>query len=237
MGERIAFEDLTTELANVRTKVERWAYNKMAEADDSASSYQRKMIDQKARVQQLEVSHKQLQLQADALQKRRKEERDEEEALLSELGKLRLLEETMPRQINDLQEHLEAQTEARRREEQELSKKAAKQEQTLQAMQRIETDYSSRTGLRFQYCEDGGQDLRLLFTHIDPENPSREFGFSVRIGSDSQFLVSDCSPSVEDMPALVAELNVSRTSGGKDNFGKFVRKVRAEFRALVLNKE
>lgn len=49
MGERIAFEDLTTELANVRARVDSWAYNKMAEADDSVSTYQRKMIDQKGR--------------------------------------------------------------------------------------------------------------------------------------------------------------------------------------------
>jgi hypothetical protein len=47
MGERVAFEDLTTELANVRAKVERWAYNKMSSADEMKSAYQRHVVEHK----------------------------------------------------------------------------------------------------------------------------------------------------------------------------------------------
>jgi hypothetical protein len=51
----------------------------------------------------------------------RLEEREQENALLSELHKLKLVEETIPQQINEMQEQLEVQTEARRREEQGTS--------------------------------------------------------------------------------------------------------------------
>jgi hypothetical protein len=47
MGERIAFEDLTSELASVRNAVETWAYNKMVVADDSLAAFHRNSVDKK----------------------------------------------------------------------------------------------------------------------------------------------------------------------------------------------
>ncbi len=91
-------------------------------------------------------------------------------------------------------------------------------------LERGETFYA-RLGLKFRRAPDDR--VQLVFSAIDPDDPAREFSFSVHVGPDEVYTVSDCEPALPELPGLVDALNRS------NDFSAFVQRMRAAFKALV----
>lgn len=88
-----------------------------------------------------------------------------------------------------------------------------------------------RLGLAFEnVAADGGatQNIRVVFTLLDPRDAARRFEFDVRVSaSDDAYAVSGCAPPVAALEGLVEQLNAS------NDFARFVQQMRREFKALV----
>ncbi|OQS01074.1 hypothetical protein THRCLA_05777 [Thraustotheca clavata] len=70
--------------------------------------------------------------------------------------------------------------------------------------------------------------LAFIFTQLDPNNPNREFSFSLRIEDNPDvFLVENCVPEVSDVNELLDQLNKT------GNISTFVRAMRLRFKNLV----
>jgi len=71
----------------------------------------------------------------------------------------------------------------------------------------------------------GDDHLRVVFNNIDAENPKKEFWFAVHIDQENVYQIGDgsCKPYVVMLPEMLSELN------DKNDFGSFVRQMRAEF--------
>jgi hypothetical protein len=82
--------------------------------------------------------------------------------------------------------------------------------------------FYKRLGLEFEKIHD--ERLRLVFTLIDPLDPSRPFAFNVRVSeADDAYSVDGVDPPVPGVPELVAQLN-------RDNdFSRFVQLMRRRF--------
>ncbi|KAI3650301.1 hypothetical protein MP228_004888 [Amoeboaphelidium protococcarum] len=64
--------------------------------------------------------------------------------------------------------------------------------------------------------------MKFIFTNIDPQNSSRECTFILNL-SDSDYQVTQCQPSLDNMLVLVSILNKTR------NFSAFLKQVRSSF--------
>merc|ERR1711865_795693 len=83
--------------------------------------------------------------------------------------------------------------------------------------------YENRLGLRFERVEDDF--LRVVFTHIDPADLTKEFSVVVCVDSENVYQIPDgsCKP---DLPTLNDMLEQLRTS---NDFPGFVRQMRCQF--------
>lgn len=85
--------------------------------------------------------------------------------------------------------------------------------------------YYARLGLTFEAMAD--ENVRLVFTHIDPAQPAQPYTFTLHVSESEEYVLRECSPSLPSMPTLLAELNAT------NNFSAFVQRVRAAFVASV----
>lgn len=69
--------------------------------------------------------------------------------------------------------------------------------------------------------------LRVTFTNIDPQAPTRAFTFQVYVDTSDRYHVNNCEPAVSDVQILVDTLNSS------NDFSAFVRSMRKSFKLLV----
>ena len=81
------------------------------------------------------------------------------------------------------------------------------------------------TGLTFDRA--GDNKLKLVFTQIDPTRPGREFTFTLNVNDMTKYEVTECTPAVEGVDALVDAVNVD------NDFGGFVKAMRKGFVGLV----
>ena len=94
-------------------------------------------------------------------------------------------------------------------------------------------DAYARLGLAFEDVAGeaggaaGGNNLRVVFTLVDPAAPSRRFTFNVHVSADDTYAITACEPPVATVPALVEQLNATNA------FSAFVQQMRREFVALV----
>lgn len=79
-----------------------------------------------------------------------------------------------------------------------------------------------RLGLEFEKIHD--ERLRLVFTQIDPLDPTRPFAFNVRVAdADEAYTVDGVDPPVAGLDALVVQLNAT------NDFSVFVQMMRRKF--------
>ena len=81
-----------------------------------------------------------------------------------------------------------------------------------------------RLGLRFD--AQVGENVRVIFTQIDPAAPGREFVVGVSVNDADDFELRECTPAIPDMAQLLDEVNASA------DFSRFVQKCRAQFKAM-----
>jgi hypothetical protein len=89
-------------------------------------------------------------------------------------------------------------------------------------------DAFKRLGLDFENVAGAGNNIRVVFTRLDPADVTRRFSFDVHVSSvDDSYTISSCLPPVPILADLVAQLNST------NNFAGFVQRMRAEFKALT----
>ena len=97
--------------------------------------------------------------------------------------------------------------------------------------QQKQTEQQQKQNSNDSNSNDNKQELKIVFSHVDPRNPDREFSLGLRLSSPGEgrtYSVLRCEPSecLASLRRLCDALNSS-----PDDFAWFVREVRAEFRA------
>ena len=88
-------------------------------------------------------------------------------------------------------------------------------------------DAFKRLGLEFENVAGAGNNIRVVFTRLDPRDAARRFVFDVFVSpADDSYAISGCEPAVPALGALAAQLNVD------NNFAAFVQRMRVEFKGL-----
>lgn len=91
-------------------------------------------------------------------------------------------------------------------------------------------DAFKRLGLEFENVAGaaGSNNIRVVFTRIDPRDPARRFVFDVAVSpADDSYAISACNPPVQALSELTARLN------SDNNFAAFVQLMRIEFKNLA----
>jgi len=81
-----------------------------------------------------------------------------------------------------------------------------------------------RLGLRFD--AQVGENVRVIFTQIDPSAPGREFVVGVSVNAADEFELRECSPPIAVMASLLDDVNAT------SDFSRFVQRCRGEFKAM-----
>jgi len=85
-----------------------------------------------------------------------------------------------------------------------------------------------KLGLDFQ--RTGDDELKLIFTYLDPDDPKRPFEFVLTSTTDG-FQVEDCDPPlrVQTLMTLVKDLN----EAPDENFSYFMSRMRIAFQETI----
>jgi cytochrome c biogenesis protein ResB len=88
--------------------------------------------------------------------------------------------------------------------------------------------FQERLGLRFERVDV--DHLRVVFNNITAEDPDKEFWFAVHVDQQNVYQIGEgsCRPPVEELPEMLHKLNET------NNFGSFVRQMRAKFVELTV---
>ncbi|BFI23349.1 kinetochore protein Spc25, animal type [Marchantia polymorpha subsp. ruderalis] len=106
----------------------------------------------------------------------------------------------------------------------EISGKLDHRKNKLDALRKATSWYKELLGIRCEYSNA----VKFIFTNIDPNNPEREFSFSIHHDkSANKFSMVDCSPHIDRSGPLLDSLNTS------NELSQFVRSMRWEFVTLA----
>ena len=105
----------------------------------------------------------------------------------------------------------------------DLSKRQAELQYAMQELLGGQAMFE-RLGLRFD--AQVGENVRVIFTQIDPAAPGREFVVGVSVNDADDFELRECTPAIPDMPQLLDEVNQTA------DFSKFVQRCRAHFKGM-----
>jgi hypothetical protein len=185
------------------------------------------------------------------LQERLEAEREELDALERGIAQLEARAAALPVKQQELEQEI---SERKRDLEQRralLNSCEEARRTRLMHLQKALVWYRDRLGLSFQrvgeseVTETGRVDgkVRVIFCHIDPRNPKREFAFTVYVDQITDtFHVEDCSPDIDAVsmsngttPVRLGQM-VDALNQTND-FGAFVAQMRRRFKALTQAEE
>ncbi|KAJ4454627.1 putative kinetochore protein Spc25; animal type [Paratrimastix pyriformis] len=179
--------------------------------------YQIKLHEFKASQEALDEKRQTLDLQVQNAT--RKEQCSQEEAakLRQELQGMVPQLKTTEREIGEAQNMLDMKRIA--------VQEATDQERTYTETQQRGIDlFRSRLGLAFERIQDH---LRLVFTLVDPRDPTRRFVAAIRVDPEGHYHLRQCEPAVHGMAEPLQQLNAT------NDLGRFVVTLRGKFAAVV----
>ncbi|KAK6165951.1 hypothetical protein SNE40_022755 [Patella caerulea] len=94
----------------------------------------------------------------------------------------------------------------------------------LKDLQNMEEIFQERLGLKFVKTAD--QRLQVIFTNIDPKDPSAAFSFAVKV-LNGKYEVSNAQPEIENLELLTEKLNKT------NSFRSFIITVRKYYCSTV----
>eukprot|EP00743_Colponemidia_sp_Colp-15_P002725 GILK01002951.1.p1 GENE.GILK01002951.1~~GILK01002951.1.p1 ORF type:complete len:245 (+),score=60.84 GILK01002951.1:57-737(+) len=155
----------------------------------------------------------------------RNEESQEVELLKSKMEQLDLLKEqasSVTPELKGLREKYESEKENLQQFKAVLQEKEKANSYRVAELTKGVQFYKERLGLDFQRVGDNR--LRVVFTQIDPDQPNKEFWFSVHVNENDIYQIEDCVPAVGGVSKMLDELNTS------NNFSSFVQAMRRKFK-------
>jgi len=216
---------LRQEMVETQREVARWTTEQKQVADTEARSGQRMLDDDKENLQRAHEELSQIATADETLSQRAKEDQQRIEELRRELQRLTAIQATLPPEEQQLSRQLEQQRLLLQERERAFQQNNLQNEQKLSELQKGGSMYKKWLGLEFERVED--ERLRIVFTHVDPQAPTRAFTFYVYVDSSDRYHVVKCEPEVHDVQSLVDALNTS------NDFSAFVRNMRKRFQQLV----
>ncbi|MEW5311170.1 MAG: hypothetical protein WDW38_002906 [Sanguina aurantia] len=199
----IDLRELELELQRSTGIMDKWAESLQSEALDTRDRHIMTTEDQAG----IDTEH----AEADTLNSNERDAKDQSTALRKQLDQLR-------RELAVAQEQQDHRMADHALEE-------GLRQKRMQALRTAVSVYSTRLGLEFK---QGPEELELVFTQIDTHDPERQFCFAVRILPDNSYQVTRCQPEVEQVSALLLQLNSS------NNFAAFVQALRAAFQSMCV---
>lgn len=144
-----------------------------------------------------------------------------------EVEELKSQEAHLPTAVETLQAALDAEAQEVDAEEAALADEESLKERKMAALRDAVACYRERLGLRFEHTKE--EELVLVFTLVDHDDPKREFACKVKVSPASgEYAVTGGDPAIDEATRarLVAELNAT------EDFAAFVRAVRRLFRGM-----
>lgn len=220
-----------------RVKVERWVQHEKTKADAIAEEYRKQFSREQAQIDTKVTTLLALQLErglavsserddkdiSDSIAVRKSALEEQRSSLESELEKLR--EEYTSREKR-VQEISIEEKEQRERALQARALKAKVEEAkktTVDDLTKGVVNYKF-TGLDFEKTNVENE-LRFIFTNLDPENPTQKFSFLLQVNENDKYDITDCQPTV-DVSLLVELANVLNET---DDMSYLVRRMRRAF--------
>jgi len=156
-------------------------------------------------------------------------ENAEIEALQADVAKIRAEQSSLPSIVADLQSQVSTLSATYDNRQQAQADEKKLQEIHYRVYRQVVDAYAHSTGLSFEVSDATGR-LDFIFTFIDPRDAARRFSFSIQPGPnpEDKFSVPICSPTVAEVPHLLADLNC-----GVIQMKDFVRMMRGHFRSIV----
>ncbi|KAI7843139.1 hypothetical protein COHA_003310 [Chlorella ohadii] len=225
MAARIDLAALQRQLDGFQAKFRQWAQRAVAGAEALRDGHLARLREFQATIRGLEQQHAELEQRAADVRERLARETGEVEELQAELAKIQAEQDALPALVKEVQDALEAEAAAFQRQEAALSNQESLKERKLGALHQALAMYRSRLGLEFVHGE--GEQLRCIFTQLDPRDHARPFQFAVQVVGDNSYAVQACEPAVPGLQRLLEQLN------GGGSFSAFVRCMRSEFQAAL----
>mmetsp|Transcript_13008 Transcript_13008/g.47535 ORF Transcript_13008/g.47535 Transcript_13008/m.47535 type:complete len:229 (-) Transcript_13008:1664-2350(-) len=218
-------DELANELGAMRAKFDEWAGAQIHAVDQRVRQHSKVLRQAEDHIQTLGEREKTAVDKSTALGTRRQADSKAESLKLQELENLKLEAKNYPEKVQSLRDQIKKESEELENASVELDKEGTAREGKLDALHRATRFYEDRLGLRFAHAIN--DELQVIFTQIDPKDPSRQFCFSVRVHDSGVYDVTQCEPKVDGIAEMVETLNSS------NNFSNFVKAMRKKFKETV----
>ena len=142
----------------------------------------------------------------------------------AELDTLRAKSSAKPSEVQERRQVLESESAQLEQAQLKCAKMEQEQATKLDEHSRALEYYSDRLGLEL---ENNDGSFSMVFTAVDPTNPNAQHTLCMSVDDQSNsYIMDSCVPLLPTLNEIAAELNDT------NDFGCFVRSVRAAFRAL-----
>ena len=215
-------------LEQARRRLDKWARGRMAGADGLRQAHEAALAAGAEELAALGEKEAAALEKGGALQARLAEEQAMEKALKEQAREAAAAADAVPAELAQVKAQLEAKKGAVREAEEELEALGAARHQRLDALKQATRLYRDRLGLAFHNSEASDlEELNIVFTQIDPNNPDRPFLFGLHVEEGDVFVLTKCVPEVAGTAAPLEQLNKD------NNLCLFVRSMRQKFKKLV----
>lgn len=216
----IDLRELDVELAKTKATVDAWAKHKTDSFINARDAHFQTMQDQSAKLNELQAAHVALTASVQQVKQRVQVEENESEAAQQAAKEAQLSHEALRQRVEAMREELRLKDEACLELEEACLLNESIKTKKLNALRKALALYSTRLGLDFT-SKDGV--LELVFTRVDPSQPTRPFAVSVKVQEDKSYIVTKCSPPLQCLPGLLSTLNQT------GDFSGFTKEVRTAF--------
>mmetsp|Transcript_13823 Transcript_13823/g.28529 ORF Transcript_13823/g.28529 Transcript_13823/m.28529 type:complete len:263 (+) Transcript_13823:76-864(+) len=229
-------------IANSRSKIQNWADREKAKMDSAAELYRTSLVEQEelinSRMEELTMVQRELGTDdaATSSEDNRPENIAEQKKSLEEqvqkaqidIMKLKTERGNRERRVQDMA--LEESKQRIRADDAAALKRSAEESKktTIDDLTRGVVNYKK---LGLDFTQTGREaELKLNFTEIDPDDPSRIFSFVLIVNEEEKYDITNCNPKVNAIE-LVDILDELNESGGED-ISILARRMRRAFKEL-----
>mmetsp|Transcript_1021 Transcript_1021/g.1092 ORF Transcript_1021/g.1092 Transcript_1021/m.1092 type:complete len:234 (+) Transcript_1021:282-983(+) len=218
------FEDLKEYLSQVRNTVLEWKEKEEKETENARTQFLGQSEKAAEKISELKKEEKEFKSVEKINQLRLEKEQREIDVLTEKLKSVEIEEQKVEPLVQNASKRKDDMIKSIEEQNQEIKALKKKQEYEMQQLTRGMKLYKM-LGLSFEKVSEDW--LKLSFTHIDPNDHSREFYFVVFLDRNDVYHIQEVNPVIGNVQPLINELNET------NNFSLFVRRMRKRFKELV----
>ncbi|CAJ1914797.1 unnamed protein product [Cylindrotheca closterium] len=219
-----------------KSKMDRWVDIQKAKIEEEAADYDRKLKEEQQEIDDLVAK-----IATAQSERGLKMNPDEDENQTANILNKKALLELQKQEIESKIHKLETECRNRTKRIEEISLENEKQRlraeearslknRVLEAKQTTVDDltrgilYYKYLGLDFEKTE-GENELRFIFTQLDPEVPTRQFSFVLQVDRNDKYEISNCEPSVD----AIVLVDVTHRLNRADDYMYLAQRMRQAF--------